>query len=138
MTPKRNHSMPEEKPEAKETTVPQPKIEYVQPDGGLPSIYANNVSLSPNVFDLRIYFGELQQSSPTDVRILHKVEVVVSWLEAKILASFLQRQVEAFEKKNGRINFPQQPDDPERHNPFAEDGKKLIQTQLPRPKTKSL
>jgi hypothetical protein len=99
----------------------QPSIEYLRPEGGLVSIYANNVSMSPNIFDLRIYFGDLLQASMTDIKVLHKAEVIISWVEAKIFASFIQKQIEAFEKKNGPIKYPQQPDDPEPHNPFGDN-----------------
>lgn len=121
--------MPEDKQVEikKETDSPQPKVEYVQPAGGVPSIYANNAAISPNIFDLRIYFGELLQASPTDIKIATKVEVIMSWVEAKILSSFLQKQIEAFEKTNGPIKYPKQPAEPERHNPFGEDAE-LVHT----------
>jgi hypothetical protein len=65
--------------------------------------------------------------SPQEVKVLHKAEVIVSWVEAKIFANFMMKQVEAFEKKNGAITFPSTPDLPEAVNPFGPDsGKKLI------------
>jgi hypothetical protein len=112
--------MPEDK-QAEAAVPPQPKVEYIQPPNGVPSIYANNAAISPNVFDIRIYFGDLLQASPTDIKILTKVEVIMSWVEAKILSSFLQKQIEAFEKTNGPIQYPKQPAEPERHNPFGSD-----------------
>jgi hypothetical protein len=105
----------------KEVVPSQPKVEYIQPPNGLPSIYANNAAISPGIFDVRIFFGELMQASPDEIKILTKMEVIMSWVEAKILASFLQKQIEAFEKTNGPIKYPKQPAEPERHNPFGDD-----------------
>jgi hypothetical protein len=104
----------------------QQNITYTQPPGGLPSVYANNCALSPNPFELRLYFGEMASSADDSIVIAQKVEVIVSWVEAKIVATFLQKTIEAFEKKNGPITLPSMPDPPKPANPFGEDSKAEI------------
>ncbi len=101
----------------------QHNFTYTQPPGGLPSVYANNCALSPNPFELRFYFGEMAGGTDENIVVAHKVEVIVSWVEAKIIATFLQKSIEAFEKKNGPITFPAMPDPPEATNPFGEGSK---------------
>ncbi len=118
-------------PEEKKT--PAQNVEYKLPPGGLPSVYSNNVAISPNIFDLRLYFGELAQATPDKIIINQQVEIVISWLEAKIFAAFLQSHLDAFEKKNGPIKFPLPPDAPENKNPFGEASSINIQ-QVPIPK----
>lgn len=114
--------MPESKQgEEKETARVQPKVNYIQPPNGMPSVYVNNAAISPTVFDLRFYFGELLQATPEEIQILTKIEVIMSWVEAKVFSSFLQTQIEAFEKANGPIKYPKQPSEPERRNPFGND-----------------
>jgi len=124
--------MPEEQQadaEVKGTVVP-PTVEYVQPPDGVPSIYANNVAVSPNPFDLRIYLGDLMQTGK-EIKVLQKAEIIMSWVEAKIFANFLLENVNAFEKKNGPITFPLQPDPLEPNNPF---GPKVKMTNIQTPK----
>jgi hypothetical protein len=105
----------------RETKKPvQRNFTYTQPPGGLPSVYANNCALSPSPFDLRFYFGEMAGGTEDASVIAQKVEVIVTWVEAKIIAAFLQKSVEAFEKKNGPINLPLMPDPPQASNPFGE------------------
>jgi hypothetical protein len=113
--------MPEDKQSDEKVIPTQPKVEYIQPPNGMPSIYVNNAALSPTVFDLRIYFGELLQASPEEIKILTKMEVVMSWVEYKIFSSFLQKQVEDIELENVTIKYPKQKYEPERNNPFGQD-----------------
>ena len=111
----------------------QRNFAYTQPPSGLPSVYANNCALSPNPFDLRFYFGEMAGSKGDTIVIAQKVEVIVSWPEAKIIATFLQRSVEAFEKKNGPITLPAMPDPPENTNPFDGDSTTITVSRTVKP-----
>jgi hypothetical protein len=110
--------MTDEKPQPLPPT--QQKIEYQQPVGGLPTIYSNNVALGPSNFELRLFFGEMGGVTPERILIKQHVEIVLSWVEAKILSHFLRQQIEAFEKKNGPIMFPQVPEPPAASNPFGD------------------
>ena len=107
--------MPEEKPP--QTPVNKP-VQYVRPPEGVPSFYTNNVAIGPTNFDIRIVFGELMEPSEEQLIVTQRVSVTMSWLEAKILATFLQDNVDAFEKANGAITFPQLIQ-PEMTNPFT-------------------
>jgi Protein of unknown function (DUF3467) len=106
-------------PEERAANQQQMKVEYVAPERGLPSVYANNIAISPSNNDIRLIFGQLTEVSPEKAVINTKVEIITTWLEAKILASFLQAHVDAFEKKNGPIIFPAMPDAPTPKSPFA-------------------
>lgn len=106
-------------PEERATNQQQMNVEYVAPERGLPSVYANNIAIAPSNNDIRFIFGFLADVSPKKAVVHTKVEVVTTWLEAKILATFLQAHIEAFEKKNGPITFPLMPDAPIPKNPFA-------------------
>lgn len=86
-----------------------PQIENVPPGDGLPSVYANNVAIGNSPFDIRIVFGEIGDSTPTKITIHQKVQVTMSWLQAKILLEFLGRHVRGYEEKNGSISLPSMP-----------------------------
>jgi hypothetical protein len=106
-------------PEERATNQQQMTVDYVPPDRGLPSVYANNVAIVPSNNDIRFIFGILTEVTSEKAVVHTKVEVITTWLEAKILATFLQAHIEAFEKKNGPITFPLMPDAPTPKNPFA-------------------
>jgi hypothetical protein len=91
--------MPTEKP-------PTPQIENVTPPDGLPSVYANNIAMGNTVFDVRMIFGEVADSNATKITINQRVQVTMSWPQAKIFWEFLGRHIRAFEEKNGPIILP--------------------------------
>jgi len=47
--------------------------------------YANNVQFEASSFDLKVIFGQLQQSHGTQV--LQECAVTVPWVQAKLLSS---------------------------------------------------
>src|SRR5438270_12732900 len=84
-------------------------IEYVQPEGGIIRVYANNVAIGTTPFDMRIIFGEVTDvgAETRKVTIEQNVQVTMSWAEAKLVAKFIERHVQAYEKKNGTLTTPQ-------------------------------
>jgi hypothetical protein len=87
-------------------TPSQPKIEAVTSPDGVFSVYSNHAGLSGTMSDVRIMFGELMDVTPERVRVLQRVHVMVSWLQAKAMARLLQDYVDSYEKLNGPLAPP--------------------------------
>jgi hypothetical protein len=86
------------------TEAPQP--EYIrQRNEDFTTLYANNVLFEPSVWDLKLIFGELDQSTVPNVIAQHTA-VSISWLQAKLMSYFLQGQIAAYEADNGTIRVP--------------------------------
>lgn len=94
--------------ETEETPKPQPhrEFEYRPPKDGLPHVYCNNVQMASTSFDVRVIFGQAADLTDDKVIVDQKVQVTMSWLEAKILADFLQANIKAFEDLNGPMRLP--------------------------------
>jgi hypothetical protein len=90
--------------------------------------YSNNVQFENSAWNLKILFGELDLSGPKPVIEQHTA-ITVSWVEAKLLAYFLQIQIAAHELENGKVQIPTKllPPDPtvSTEGPFKEIGTKL-------------
>jgi hypothetical protein len=81
-------------------------IEYRAPQGGVLRFYSNNVQLATTSFDVRMIFGEVIEVKPDKAIIEQNVQITMSWLEAKVLADFLQANIKALEELNGPIKLP--------------------------------
>lgn|SRR5487761_4344 len=86
-----------------------PQIENISPADGLPLVYANNVAIGNTAFDLRMIFGEIGDATPSKITVYQKVQVTMSWLQAKILLEFLGRYIKGYEEKNGEMFLPSAP-----------------------------
>ncbi|MFZ0758460.1 MAG: DUF3467 domain-containing protein [Candidatus Sulfotelmatobacter sp.] len=94
-----------------EAPKPQKKLEYRPPPGGyVPRFYSNNVQMATTSFDVRIVFGEVVEVSDERAIIEQQVQVTMTWLEAKILADFLQANIKAHEELNGPLKLPKNPE----------------------------
>jgi hypothetical protein len=93
-----------------ETRKPQKQVEYRQPQGGLLNIYSNNVAMASTSFDLRLLFGEVAEIVGDKVIVDQRVQVTMTWLEAKIVADFLQANLKAYEDANGPLRLPKTAD----------------------------
>lgn len=69
------------------------------------SVYANNVLFEPSVWDLKMIFGQLDQSEGRAVVEQHTA-VTIPWAQAKVLSYYLQVNLTAYEIENGRIAIP--------------------------------
>jgi hypothetical protein len=68
--------------------------------------YANNVSLESSVWDLKILFGTLDQTtSPDSVR--HHTAMHITWAQAKLMMFFLQATIMFHEAASGKIKIPE-------------------------------
>jgi uncharacterized protein DUF3467 len=68
-------------------------------------VYANNINFEASTFDLKILFGQLNQSFDPNIVEQHTA-VTVAWAEAKLFLHFLGVQLAAFEEVNGKILLP--------------------------------
>ncbi len=67
--------------------------------------YANNTVLEPSLWDLKIRFGELDQSLGDNV-VVQKFATVLSWPQVKVFWYFLTMHLLGYEARNGRIVIP--------------------------------
>jgi hypothetical protein len=88
------------------TAKPQKAIEYRAPVGGIIHAYCNNIQMASTSFDIRLMLGEIAESTEDKVIVEQRVQVAMTWIEAKILADFLRVNVEAYESLNGPLKPP--------------------------------
>jgi hypothetical protein len=89
----------------KETTQPNAQqIGYVRSEEFYED-YANNVFLEASFWDLRLIFGQLDQSAKPPVT-EQRSAVTIPWTQVKILAFLLRIHIFAYEAKNGKIVVP--------------------------------
>jgi hypothetical protein len=67
--------------------------------------YANNVYYESSAWDLKLIFGQLDQTGGK-VKIVQHSAITVPWPLVKIMIYWLRGQVEAHEKMNGKIEIP--------------------------------
>jgi hypothetical protein len=67
--------------------------------------YANNVYFESSSWDLKLIFGQLDQSEGK-VRIVQHSAITVPWAQAKLMVYWLRGQIEAHELVNGEIHIP--------------------------------
>lgn len=89
--------------ESSTTPIPQRKIELIKGPDGIQYVYANNFSIGQTVFDLRLIFGELTDVDDKRLEVTQRVQVTMSWLEAKALAEALAVYVQNYEDSYGSI-----------------------------------
>jgi hypothetical protein len=87
----------------------QKRMEFKEPVEGITHVYANNVAMGTTKFDVRILFGTVRDITSESVIIEHRVQVTMTWAEAKLLAEFLSANIKAFEDLNGPITLPNIP-----------------------------
>ncbi len=81
---------------------PKPEFERIQ---DFVAAYANNVQLQPSAWDIKLVFGELNQSVD-NVTVEQHTSITIAWPEAKVLSYWLQIHVAAYEIENGKIQVP--------------------------------
>jgi hypothetical protein len=68
--------------------------------------YANNVLLEQSVWDLKLIFGQLDQSGGKTATIQLHTAITLPWAQAKILSYWLRGHLDAYEITNGKIPIP--------------------------------
>ena len=72
--------------------------------GELASEYANNSFLEPSIWDIKVFFGQGYQGPKPETD--WHTAVTIPWLQAKLLAHFLQVNVAIHEAEHGTISVP--------------------------------
>jgi hypothetical protein len=81
----------------------QPDNPFVR-DEDFVSLYSNNVQLEQSAWDLKLIFGQLDQSSGKAVVEQHTA-MTIPWAQVKLLAYFLELQVGSYEAEYGTIRI---------------------------------
>ncbi len=69
------------------------------------SVYANHCTFEGSHFDLKLILGILDQQG-VNVEVEQHTALTVSWIEAKLIAYFLQVQIAVYEEQNGKVKIP--------------------------------
>ena len=82
--------------------VPPPNFEWAEEfyEG-----YANSVYYESSTWDLKLIFGQLDQSEGK-VKVVQHSAITVPWTQAKLMIYWLNGQVKAHEIANGKIDIP--------------------------------
>jgi hypothetical protein len=67
--------------------------------------YANNIYYESSSWDLKLIFGQLDQSEGK-VRVVQHSAITVPWAQAKLMVYWLKGQLEAHELVNGKVHIP--------------------------------
>ena len=84
--------------------------------------YANNIYYESSSWDLKLIFGQLDQSEGK-VKVVQHSAITVPWAQVKLMVYWLKGQIEAHELVNGKIHIPP-PVIPSPLPPLTEDMKK--------------
>jgi hypothetical protein len=84
-----------------------PKYQWVPPRDGhhVPEIYANYMTTSWSMYDIRARLGQLVPSGdgPRDFVVEERAAITLTWQHAKQIATILSRLVADYERANGEI-----------------------------------
>jgi len=89
---------------ADESIPSQPAKPEYEKTPNFTSTYANNVFLESSTWDLKLIFGQLDQSTvPNTVK--QHLAVTIPWAQAKLLLFYLQAHVKGEELQDGKIHI---------------------------------
>lgn len=77
----------------------------LEPTDDFVTSYANHVFLEASFWDLKLIFGQLDQSVEP-LAVAQHTAVTLPWAQAKILSHLLRVQLVAHEMTNGKISLP--------------------------------
>jgi hypothetical protein len=69
-------------------------------------LYANNVVVESNAFDLKLVFGVSDLRNVTKPVVEQSAAVNLSWPEVKLLIFWMQVHLAGYEKENGKVKIP--------------------------------
>lgn len=95
--------MAQESSPAPSAPVPNLRVELIKDPDGILYMYSNNFSIGQTVFDLRLIFGEFTDITTEKIEVTQRVQVTMSWLEAKALAETLATYIKTYESSYGAI-----------------------------------
>jgi hypothetical protein len=100
--------MAKKRPEAKPQPQPQQRRDMivVKAAENAAPVYTNNVVIELSPWDIRFRFGELLEASPTQLKVLERLTVVMSPQHAAVMAQLLNQHIEAYQNTYGPIPAP--------------------------------
>ena len=93
---------------------PQPQVEFVRHED-FESLYANSIVAETSVWDLKVIFGILDQSS-TPNKVIQHTSVNLPWTQVKLLSYYIRLNLLLHETQNGKVAIPASimPPDPDK------------------------
>ncbi len=93
----------------------QPTTQFVRDPEDFEALYANNVQAESSVWDLKVIFGTLDQSTQPN-RVVQHTSVNLPWLQIKLLSYLLRANLAFHELQNGKVPIPASvmPPDPDK------------------------
>ncbi|MCX6636366.1 MAG: DUF3467 domain-containing protein [Acidobacteria bacterium] len=88
-----------------QSTAKQTSSAPLTPEPDFDDVYANNSRFEISAWDLKIHFGQLDQSSG-QATVDWNTAITVPWTQAKLLSYFLQLNIAIYEAENGKIQLP--------------------------------
>jgi hypothetical protein len=70
------------------------------------ALYANNVQLEGNAFDLKLTFGILDVRNPLKPGVEQLVSINLAWPEVKVLLYYMNLHLKGYETENGNVKVP--------------------------------
>jgi hypothetical protein len=89
---------------ATDKNVPQPQLTYERTED-FSDLYANNIFYETSSWDLKLIFGQLDQSEGK-AKVAQHTAIAVPWPMVKLMVYWLRGQIEAHELVNGKIHVP--------------------------------
>jgi hypothetical protein len=98
-----------------ENTEQQPKAAYVRDPDDFETLYANSVIAESSVWDLKVIFGILDQSSQPH-KVVQHTSVNLPWTQIKLLTYSMRASLLVHEAENGKVIIPNSvmPPDPDK------------------------
>jgi hypothetical protein len=100
-SPQQKESQPAQTHQEAPQAVPSSVLQLKRSDE-FESLYANNVRFESSLWDLKLIFGQLDQSTGSEVVELHTA-ITLPWAAAKIGLYYLRLHVALYEMENGKI-----------------------------------
>jgi hypothetical protein len=90
-------------------------LEFIREPEDFAALYANNVQPEASVWDLKVTFGILDQTSQPN-KVVQHTSINLPWLQVKILSYLIRANLLIHEYQNGKVVVPASvmPPDPEK------------------------
>lgn len=84
---------------------PSQQVEFVRDAEDFAALYANSVVAESSVWDLKVIFGILDQSSQPN-KVVQHTSINLPWTQIKLLSYLIRANLVIHESQNGKIPIP--------------------------------
>ncbi len=81
----------------------QKELEYLKDYAAIPKHYVNNTLVTTSLYDVKLVFGQVVNANGNKLLVDPEVIVFMSPQHAKAIALMLDKQIKAYEERNGPI-----------------------------------